>query len=463
MLIFLQFTITDLRPFTSESKDMLSRPNWPDPDIDCEFVRNAGAIIERTNQGVNNWVGEGRICKVGKGIIINKNKIGARISVKNFSKHIYTSRQRVLTKYEFVFNVTGSPKVITTGFIHAIAETIFQSEVRLKSGTNFYYRRVADLPKALKKFHLESTTIFGKHLEERLQQYILHSSPQAYFYLDRDEKLSVGKNDFAEISSTHYNLLGTWKKIDNQLVRFWLHERLTAISLINDNRLARITIMRLHSEFECLRNIFKSIGSKVLTVLPYSEDSHSLQEYFNSAITTFLKQRDELNVENGGDFLDYFSQVMSRFRPGELAGIVNQINAFNFRRQITEKALNYINIQELHMGSKYTFGDNTNAVSIGDNNNLQNITQNIQNGVLAEPDYPALLLEIKALKEAMDKENVSSPGINSLLNETEVAIAADNKSGIVEGLKKGGIWLFDFASRVGSTLVAAILKDALKI
>lgn len=461
MLVFLQFTLTDLRSFTNEAKDMLTRPNWPDPEIDCEFVRNAGAIVERTNLGVNSWVGEGRICTVGKGISIQKNKIGGKISVRNFSKHIFTSRQRVLTKYEFVFSVTGAPKIFNTGLIHAIGDAIFRSEVRLKSGTKFYYHKVSQLAKALKKFHLESTTTFSKHLQGHLEEYILHSSPQMYFYLDRDEHLDVGKKDFKFISNTHYDLLGNWRKVENQTVRIWLHERQTSISLIYENRSARISIMRLHSEFECLRNIFKAIGAKVIAVVPYSDDSHNLQEYFNTAITTFLKEKNEIDLTQGENFLDYFAQIMTKFRPGELAGILNQIKAFNFRRQINEKTLNYITIQEFHMGSKYTFGDNTNAVSIGDNNNLQNITQNIENGVLKETDYPALLQEIKDLQAALLKEDNSSPTMSNVLAATEVAIAEKNNSGIFDSLKKGGVWLFDFAGRVGSTLVAAILKEKL--
>lgn len=456
MLIFLQFTLTDLRPFTQEAANMLVRPTWPDPDIDCEFIRNGGVIVERKSRGVGSWVGEGRICKVGKGIVINKNKIGKRVSLNNFSKHIYTSRQKVLTKYEFVFSVTGAPKTVNSGLINEIVRSVFQSEVRLKRGSSFYYHRVLGLTKVLKGFHLESTTIYGKHTKEELVDYILHSSPQLYFYLDRDEQLELSARDFVLIAQKQYSLFGAWRKIENQTVRIWIHQRLTSSSLIDFNRVSRITIMRLHSEFECLRSIFKAIGNKVINVIPGSEASDALQDYFNNAITTFLRAREDVSVGSQEGFLDYFSQVMAQFMPGELTSIVNQIKSFNFRRQIKEKALYFIN-----MGDNFIFKGEVNAMSIGNNNTLENSTQNIQKGVLTETDYPALFKEIQELKAQLLKENNLSATMSAVLDDTEAAIVEKNNNRIFEALKKGGVWLFEFAGRVGATLVAAILKDKL--
>lgn len=462
MLVFLQFTLSDLRPFTDGSSDMLIKPNWPDPDIDGDFVRNAGSIIERKGQGVGSWVGEGRICKLGKGISIKRNKISSKISIRNFSKHCYTSGQKVLTKYEFVFSVSGGPKAISSGFIHAVADAIFKSEVQLKSGKKHYVHYVYELARVLKRFHIEATTLFGKHTDVKLLDYVLHSSPQLYFYLDLDEQLELGFRDFKLISETHFNLWGSWRRIENQMVRFWLHERLTVSSLINENRNTRITIMRIHSEFECLRNIFKAISLRLLNVTPFSNASNSLQEYFNISISTFLKEKRELqgNTEN---FFDYFSQLTAKFRPGELTTIVNQIKAFNFRRQIEDKTLNYINIEELIMGNKNIFGDNVNVGAIGNNNNLQNLEQTVNVGAFKDEDYTALVVEIQNLKNTMIEQNVSSPSVTQILTDAEIAVANKNDKNILESLKKGGLWLFDFAGRVGSTLVAAILKDQLKL
>jgi hypothetical protein len=461
MLLFLQFTLIDLRPFSSNASNMLFKPSWPDPDLDFEFVRNAGAIIERKRQGLGSWVGEGRICNIGKGIRISKSKVGSNISINNFSKHCFTNRQRVMTKYEFVFNVKGISKEISYGHVHAVAEAILKAPFSIRINGSQKHNYVSELGKSLKQFHVEATSRRSALALESMIEEIIDCSPQFYFYLDKDETLDASCKSFPKFGSHHYDLYGCWKKLHGRTSRLWIHQRLTLPSLIDESRETRISIMRIHSEFESLQNIFKAIAQRRLVVVPNTPESDALQDYFHTSISTFLKQKKTIQLNIKEQFLDYFSDITaSVFRKGELLSIVQQIKNYKFRRQIELKTVTYIEKQEIIMGSKYKFGDNTTAFSIGDGNKFDGATQNIGNPKLSKHQFLKLQEELKTIRESIAKDQ-PSPSLDSVLGEAQAAAEQKDEPKLVAFLRKGGPWLFDFATKVGASLTAALLKDQL--
>ena len=66
MLIIIQLPIFDFRRF-SETSHFLKVPLWPSP-IEGEFVRNVGKVTYRKRGGLNNWIGEFKICTARKSI-----------------------------------------------------------------------------------------------------------------------------------------------------------------------------------------------------------------------------------------------------------------------------------------------------------------------------------------------------------------------------------------------------------
>ena len=106
MVIFLQYSFTDLRAFVLNEKSQLRKPRWPNPNPFEEYVRGTGQIIPRSKFGLPDWIGEDRICKITRSISFS-NSGSQKFSFKNVGKHFFSGYQRVLSKYEFVFISSG--------------------------------------------------------------------------------------------------------------------------------------------------------------------------------------------------------------------------------------------------------------------------------------------------------------------------------------------------------------------
>src|SRR5687768_13125168 len=99
MVIFLQYTFTDLRSFTDFRASLLIKPAWPNPTPFKEFFRGTGQIVERKKYGIEGWVGENFICKIRHSIRFSTFE-NETILIKNVGKHFYASEDFVLSKYE---------------------------------------------------------------------------------------------------------------------------------------------------------------------------------------------------------------------------------------------------------------------------------------------------------------------------------------------------------------------------
>jgi hypothetical protein len=62
MLIVLQFPICDVRRFVGGENGCLPRPNWWLARADKDFVRSIGLIRKRRMGGLDNWIGEHKVC-----------------------------------------------------------------------------------------------------------------------------------------------------------------------------------------------------------------------------------------------------------------------------------------------------------------------------------------------------------------------------------------------------------------
>jgi hypothetical protein len=467
MILFLQFTITDTRYFSTFKDELLKKPQWPSPAPFREFVRSTGTIVERNKGGLASWVGENFVCRIGKAIKFpRKITLSNGVIVSNISKHLYANANYILTKYEFVFNIKTAnlDSEINVNVMKVIVNELLSSSVSIKVNGEFVDSTINKLPIVLKTFHYQNTTLQQKGQPHLGIENVLSCTPQCYFYLDRSEKANSLEHNYKHIANVANiaEIFTGWHNHLNNPFRIWIHQRRTRSALITENREWRMTIMRLHSEYECLRNLFWGLSKGIIKVEERSASSDELQSYFNIAIKTFLLEENNLEYQSWTPgFFNYFSKVYALASPGELGKISTQIKDFNFRVNIKNKMINYIQKNKFITMKKIVNKDST-IFSQGDHNNVHHnqVTQVAQHADDAI-DYVSLLDELKAIIEQAQKEAKTTEDYKSIvaLSEAKEATEQKNAGGVISALKTAGKFAADIATKFSASVMVELLKS----
>ncbi|MCX2430544.1 hypothetical protein [Pedobacter sp. GR22-10] len=466
MIIFLQYTLTDLRAFTDQNPFVLVKPNWPSPTPYQQFVRGTGQVIQRRKRGLHGWVGENYICKIGKSVRFEKAiPLYEDKYIKPIFQHLYAGENQVLTKYEFVFrlNYEKWAKKLTYNDIRDIIGSLLNSMVHIRINGKYITCKVRELQKILPQLHFETST--NKHGRKAgMSAYIDKCTPQLYIATEDDTVVvGLGKN-FNNMSENQedFDLYGAWHDHINNPYRVWVQDDYAEVEG-GFNRSLRMTIMRLHSEYECLKNIFRSINEKKIEVSQQTTQANELQRYLNRAIKTFLRSESSI-VGLGGDanFLDYFSKVFSKAQPGELDELVEKIKEYEFRPNVENKTLNFIQQNHIEFMNNKFENDRSVILSQGDNNTVSGNTINQQNYELpADTDYEVLVAELADLKARAVPEAKSADDFKAVVAIAEAEEAAKKKDskGLINALKAGGKFLVDVANKFSASVLVELLKQ----
>ena len=465
MILFLQYTITDSRYFSSHQPELLNKPHWPSPKPFGEFVRSAGPIIERNKQGLSSWVGENFICRIRNGIRFPKRVyLSNGTQVNNIAKHLYASEHYVLTKYEFVFNIKlpGGEGKVGYDLLKVLVNELLSTSVNIKIGQGYEQIKLSQLARKLLQFHYENTTANEYRTLSTGFVNLVACTPQLYFYLDKNErivKLSSNYKKIANISNIA-DLYGAWHDHKNNPFRIWVHHRIKRTILVTENRELRMTIMRLHSEYECLKNLFGAISKGLVIVEKRSPLSDALQSYFNTAIRTFLYDESDLEFKSWTkNFFNYFSKIFTKASPGELERIRYNIQQFEFRRNIENKTINFI--EKIEFVENKFENSNSTILSQGNNNDVHNnqLVQNVGTST-TQIDFKELLKQLSLVLEKAQQEATTTDQRKSIvaLSEAEDAAKKNDRKGVIAALKTGGKWMADVASKLTATIVVELIK-----
>lgn len=211
MVIFLQFTVTDVRSFTKEACSLLSKPTWPTPTPYKEFVRGVGPIVARSKGGIGSWVGENYVCRINNGIRIpNRIKINESTFLNTVSKHLYSVGNFVLNKYEIVFHLSHRENRLDNESIKHIIDVLLDCPASIRGITGgFQNVSCKMLNKELRKFHVYNSTCCSMLNGYESLAFVNDCAPQIYF-------LSEGR-EFVHLFKKHKLKLVTQKKSSKNL------------------------------------------------------------------------------------------------------------------------------------------------------------------------------------------------------------------------------------------------------
>ena len=463
MILFLQFTITDTRYFSAYKYDILTKPNWPSPRPFNEFVRNTGKIVERGKGGQSSWVGENYICKVNRGITFARGTLPCGATISNLSKHLYATEKYLLAKYEFVFNlkISQANLKVDQNLLKQLINEVLASNVKIQVDGKSIDVPISQIQNLLKEFHFNNVTVKSQADRKAGFEHLTVCTPQLYFYLDQNEIPKRLDKNYKQIANI-YNiakLYGAWYDHKNNPFRVWIHHRISKSQRVTENRELRMTIMRMHSEYECLKNLVNGLTSGLITSEAMTPESDQLQKYFNFAIRTFLQEEKniEFKLRNTG-FFNYFSKIFAQSAPGELEILKHNIE--HFRTNIKNKIVNYIT--EIKFVSNKTFHNNNSTIfGQGDDNIVQHNQVNQSIGQIAGTiDFETLINELSEILPEVQKKARSTEEIQSVLALSKAKDAAEKKDegGVLQALRGIG----KFAEDVLTKFTAGVLVELLK-
>lgn len=394
--------------------------------------------------------------------IIQLNKPAYNI-LKNTGKHQYVAEGRILNKYEFVF---VSRHGFGTVNVELLKQLIFEIQKIpvLVRGIKFDHvsTEIGRLAPALENFHIAGTTS-NKYINNPGHHgHLFMCTPQIYMVLDDSEtiqlplKKRLNEND----PDQPYELYTSLDRFGGQVYRTWIYKGTPGDEI--HKRHLRISVMRFHSEYECLRNLLRAISKGRVEVKPFSAESDALQKYFKKAIATFLDAESEVRSQTGNDqFINSTVNLFDRLHPGEVEQLRGQIEGFNFRPQIEQKTINiienyYEKIDVMNDKSISITGDN-NQANTGD---FSSQHQQVNYYLPPDLDYDKLQEELEALKKEMQSSAGTPEEYTALANVAAAEKEAKEKKGnkVVECLKKGGQWVMDVGTKIGVSLVTELLK-----
>lgn len=362
MFIAIQFPFTDARPFLNADTCRLTLPIWSLPTPNIDFVRSFGVIKRRLLGGINNWSNEEMYCRVTNAIkfksALSTNQTLVEQKIKSnqvceFRRLIadgrFQAEGNTVIRLEVGFSYGGKvdihahnpPEIGGNGNSIYCADLNYREFVnflQIVLGQSIVIRRdgkaqpgyLSDAGDYVEKKYLDATTKQLSALPIVVESWwFRRGSPLAVLEyesgLDITEFPPYLKTIQSEILSTAKIEVG-YMEVEFRGKRFgvWLlgvKRKETDREVL---RGLRLNLFRFHAELESIKQIFRLIVRKNITVERGSLASDRLQRFLNDSIRLLSKEtRDGIPPSA---FLDIAQQGEDIITPGERTTLLTQLS-----------------------------------------------------------------------------------------------------------------------------------------
>ncbi len=504
MLLSIQFPLADTRTFIYP-EPRLHKPGWPLAEKDSEYVRYAGVIRGRTAGGLAGWGGEneGVICKANNALVFDKNisylnnTLGINLILRRAFTYFYFDGTAV-GKYELgvasksKYNVQISPKQFP-----AVVNHFLTLPVRVRSP--FGETKVQDLAQAgrsIAQLYAIASTSKEKEIIQSGVREVHPGTPILYFEFKIGEATGVPQAaKFVPLPKEYGIYLFNYKIFyKGAQIQSWL-AFIDGKTNLDRARTLRLYLLRLHSEYECLRIILRNIKEKIINPPPKGDLSQKLQGYLGKAAANISNLENKCEGQFAGELPYIARNATNMTRPGDLEELLGIIQDLDLRGNIARNTgdfvrsdgnlkpsdhdIFYINSKEV----KIMTGDNINVnqaigSNIGGQNNqitntfgtITNTINSMPNGTQADKEELTKLVQqlAEALKKAPADQQEAAENVSKATKRV-VDAAAEEKpdkqwfSVTAEGLKKAAENIKAVLPDVLTIATSIITKAALVI
>jgi hypothetical protein len=471
MLFAIQFPIADSRLFVDISS-RTSRPVWPYAEPDTDFVRFFGIIRERKAGGVSGW-GSGNenvICEARRALTFDKNLSfidevgGSKFIFRRAFQRFYHDGIAV-GKFEIGLatkkndRIVASQQQISNIITHFLKLPITVSNPVTNEKKKTVLIQARD---SLAKLYFFASTAAQSRTTNLSDWLVASGTPLLFLECDEDDEIEIPSHAISVQLPTQYDLkLFHWAVLFNgKRIHMWILNRALTAN-VEKARAMRLHLLRLHSEYQCLRLILRNVKLEHIAPARGTKESDNLQMYFDEAITRIgrlesksgeiadiaRQANDELNLSLGESLTDSIKKL--DIRRNVLRKIINCLNMikspnqFDRIGQLPQVTINISEGNQDIMTENYNIGPGS-IVSI--KSRLENVTQNIDaipNADQATKDELKKLLEdLTSTLQTAKPENAREAAAVAKTAERLVSDAGEEQSDksmvqiSADGLKK---------------------------
>jgi hypothetical protein len=507
MLFSIQFPFADSRAFVDGETGVLSRPTWPSPSVDREFVRSFGSVRSRYRGGIDGWIGENETCNASRalrfsyvptfvdyqpsvkiplniafrrlffdGIAVGKFEVGISTPTdrsRNPKDIIYYFPRNIQTLKEFYYYLIGQPTIKGKQVEHFL-DHLLNLPIQISDLSNGIINcGLGESGRYIAQLYLASSTATSWLPSINLQNHWIQAgSPIIFIQYEAKERIRFpffGKT-VPSIKLPGANKLSCYRiTYKGTNIRVWALEISSSYDyVLSDARKLRLCLLRLHAEHECLRLILQNISSGRITASSRGQKSDLIQYYLNEATKRISRcENTSSQLSNSELLVDLARESEDVISPGQRDSLLKFLKDLDIRKNIFHKIDRYTDqwvfAREFIMGDKYEAGQvgaqGPNASAYG------NTFNQIWNQASGSIDAAELARELSILRGKL-KEEATEPEHDIAVGtvaSAESAAKAGNGPEALKYLAKAGRWSLDIATKIGTTVAAKAIEIALGI
>ncbi len=467
MLLTIQYPLADARGFVVE-QTRVERPNWTSPTIEKNFVRFLGFVDKRPRGGLIGW-GEDVFCWANHGIQYGEAAFqsAAPLRKKGVFRRFYFDGLAV-ARFEVGIAVSGSPFDLDRAKTEELVNGFLSTELRVSDALGKRSATpLAGASQALRTLYYRATIRKKLVADNPLPDWSVDAGAPIVFV----ERLEREKVDIPYRSRAGPPLRPEfgiaielcWIPVGKSRLAAWF----MTLSPDFDRGAARhlrLSLLRLHAEYECLGLIFNSLRPGRIAV---DGDTAALARYLGEAYSRVKRSESTARLLAGDDrqLADMALAVSDAIVPGERDRILSQIESTTTSINARTSAL--LSSKEMVNVYMNDFrGANIGGVSTGSGAINQGVN-NFQPTFLQGEDLAALAKELGALRErvAALPDGPDKQQAVAAVAEAEDGAAKNDKQQIWTAFCKGGAWLLnvakDLALPIATHAIAAAIGIAL--
>lgn len=313
MLAALQIPLTDVRPFLEVDTGRLDKPSWPLAKVGSDFVRSFGIVERRLRGGIIEWPGEELYCNAARALRFNEPVIIFKppSNPKSHAMRLCAFRRFLadgcaVARYEVGFAFQEQPSLRIGGLRRSqdfidLSRFVLAQEVYLQLNSGFRQTcSLVDADQYLAQQYLRAST--RRNAIDTVQNWwVCPGTPLLIIEYDdwysvkfpkcvRTVDSQILRHANIELSHLLVNFKG--KTIGVWLLGHRFHTLSKGSFAVNRDilRRLRLSLFRIHSERESIRQVFRLIAAKKIQISRRSETSDRLQAYLQRVIKILSKR-----------------------------------------------------------------------------------------------------------------------------------------------------------------------------
>jgi hypothetical protein len=311
MFVVVQFPFTDARPFLEVDTHRLGPSLWDLPRPNSDFIRSFGIFKRRLRGGIRDWSGEETFCRASRALrieppftqvevldgstkIVNSSCIFRRFFVNSYGNPRF--ELGILYRSYKDASRNGKRKRLRLGQqgLANIIRSTLELPVSVPFDGGIHSRKLIHASSFLAKHYLQSSTRYQNGSLPHTENWWVRSEEPVllieYKFNELDDIPEGQPVRSPTLLNAKIQLSYLWIQIEGKEVGTWLLGYQPATVDKKVLRQLRINLLKLHSERENLKEIFRLIIRDKINVQAGSKASDNLQNYLKKATRLLSKE-----------------------------------------------------------------------------------------------------------------------------------------------------------------------------